>query len=76
MANEFYYVSAKNRRLHTPFMGTIVYGMALDYYSAPQWLWAVTGTILALYWILYLVEGFKVKHKIVEFTKDGWKVHE
>ena len=76
MANEFYYVSAKNRRLHTPLMGTIVYSMALDYYNAPQWLWGVVAVLLSIYWVYYLIELFVGKHKTVEFTKDGWKVHE
>lgn len=76
MANETFHVSDKNRRLHTPLMGTIVYGMALDYYNAPQWLWWVVAVLLSIYWVYYLIELFVGKYKTVEFTKDGWKVHE
>ena len=77
MANEAYYVSAKNRRIRTPMLSTVVYGMALDYYNAPQWLWLIVGVLLSLYWIAYLFEGFAVKANIIEFTKEhGWKIRE
>ena len=76
MANETFHVSAKNRRFSSPVLGTIVYGMAMDYYNAPQWLWGVVGVLVTLYWILCIAEIVLHKPKIVEFTKEGWKIRE
>lgn len=77
MANEAYYVSAKNRRLDSPYLGTLVYAMFLDYYNAPMWLWWCISVVMVLYWVLYLFEGFAIKANIIEFTKEhGWKIRE
>jgi 4-amino-4-deoxy-L-arabinose transferase-like glycosyltransferase len=77
MAKESYFVSDKHKPLTSPFLGSIVFGMALDYYNAPQWLWGVVGVFVVCYWMIYLAEGFIMKPKTLDFTKEhGWKIRE
>ena len=38
-----------------PFVGTIVYVTALDYWNAPQWLLGAVGLLLLIGWIGFIV---------------------
>lgn len=38
-----------------PTISSLVLYMALDLYHAPGWLWGVTGTLMAVLWIGWIV---------------------
>lgn len=38
-----------------PIVATIAYGLLLDRFHAPAWLWGVVGTLAAILWIFTIV---------------------
>jgi hypothetical protein len=44
-------LSIKNLPSRLPFLHTVLYFLALDYWQAPQWLWGVLGAVLVFMWI-------------------------
>ena len=47
-------ISWKNLPKRSPFLATIVYGMALDRWNAPEWLYGFIGAILIGSWVVFI----------------------
>ena len=47
-------ISWKNLPKRSPFLATIVYGMALDHWNAPEWLYGFIGAILIGSWVVFI----------------------
>lgn len=49
-------VSNKNLPMRLPILGTMVWCLLLDKFSAPGWVWGVFGTLLVVVWITAIID--------------------
>lgn len=61
-------ISSKNLPRRAPFLDTIVYVTAMDYWNAPQWLWGAVGLLLLIGWISFIY--VKKHEEDVEVMKE------
>lgn len=52
-------ISRKILPIRSPISATVTYVLAMDYWSAPEWLWGVGVLILVLIWATWIVSFFK-----------------
>lgn len=50
-----YVIKRKYLPTKLPTIGTLCVALALDHWNAPEWLWAVMGTLYAIVWIACIV---------------------
>ena len=41
-----------------PVIGTMVWYLVLDKFSAPGWMWGVLGTLLIVVWVVAIIDIF------------------
>lgn len=52
-------IDRKNLPTRLPIYNTLIIVIALDYWSAPDWLWGVLGTLVLIAWVSVLISFFK-----------------
>ncbi len=54
-------ISYKNIPTKCPTITTIVIYLMLKHFNAPEWIWGISGALLAIKWIDFIVSFFREK---------------
>ncbi len=50
-------ISGKNLAIRPPILLSVVLWLLLDRLAAPGWLFGVAGTVITVFWILFIVDA-------------------